>query len=121
MSKKTNQLDPATDAESKNDSYLFPLADPVNGLSKKMTVAQAKEAFGVKKKIYIATGSEVDTLTIPEIAGKEILMIGREMGLIYEVGSSPASNQFTWDDINIVLGAEVSGAGEQFIILYRTY
>jgi hypothetical protein len=48
-------------------------------------------------------------------------MIGREMGLIYEVGSSPLSNQFTWDDADIVLGAEVSGAGEQFIILYRTY
>jgi hypothetical protein len=86
-----------------------------------MTVAQAKEAFGVKKKIYVADGTEGDTLTIPEISGKEILMIGREMGLIYEVGSSPASNQFTWDDTDIVLGTEVSGAGEQFIILYRTY
>jgi hypothetical protein len=121
MSKKTNQLDPTLDSEAQNDSYLLPLADPINGLSKKMTVAQAKEAFGVKKKIYPATGTEGDTLTIPEIAGKEILMIGREMGLIYEVGSSPASNQFTWDDTDIVLGTEVGGAGEQFIILFRTY
>jgi hypothetical protein len=121
MSKKTNQLDPTTDDEARNDSYLLPLADPVNGLSKKMTVAQAKEAFGVKKKIYIATGSEGDTLTIPELSGKEILIIGRGIGLIYEVGSSPASNEFTWDDTDIVLGTEVGGAGEQFIILYRTY
>lgn len=121
MSKKQNQLDAATDDEAKNDSYLLPLADPINGLSKKMTVAQAKEAFGVKKKLYVATGSEGNTLTIPEIAGKEVLMIGRESGLIYEVGSAPASNQFTWDDADVVLGTEVGGAGEQFIILYRTY
>jgi hypothetical protein len=121
MSKKQNQLDAATDAEAKNDSYLLPLADPINGLSKKMTVAQAKEAFGVKKKTYVATGAEGSTLTIPELSGKEVLMIGREMGLIYEVGASPLSNQFTWDDTDIVLGAPVSGAGEQFIILYRTY
>lgn len=121
MSKKTNQLDPTTDADAKNDSYLLPLADPINGLSKKMTIAQAKEAFGVKREIYIADGTEGTTLTIPALAGKQILMIGREMGLIYEVGSSPLSNQFTWDDADIVLGAPVSGAGEQFIILYRTY
>jgi hypothetical protein len=121
MSKKTNQLDPTTDAEAKNDSYLLPLADPVNGLSKKMTVAQAKEAFGVKRETYIASGSEGTTLTIPVLAGKQILLIGRGMGFIYEVGSSPASNEFTWDDTDIVLGAEVSMAGEQFVILYRTY
>lgn len=121
MSKKTNQLDPTSDAEAKNDSYLLPLADPVNGLSKKMTVAQAKEAFGVKNKLYIATGSEGSTLTIPEIQGKQILTILRESGPIFEVGSSPLSNQFTWDDNDIVLGAAVSGPGEQFSILYRTY
>lgn len=121
MSKKTNQLDPTTDAEAKNDSYLLPLADPVNGLSKKMTVAQAKEAFGVKSKLYIATGSEGSTLTVTDVQGKQILTILRESGPIFEVGSAPASNQFTWDDIDIVLGAPVGGAGEQFLILYRTY
>src|ERR1051325_1875315 len=115
MSKKTNQLDPATDAEAKNDSYLFPLADPVNGLSKKMTVAQAKEAFGVKSKLYVATGSEVRTLTIPDIQGKQLLVIMRESGPIFEVGSDPLSNQFTWDDTDIVLGADVSMAGEHFL------
>lgn len=121
MSKKTNQLDATTDSEAKNDSYLLPLADPVNGLSKKMTVAQAKEAFGVKNKLYVATGSEGSTLTIPELLGKQVLVIMRESGPIFEVGSSPLSNQFTWDDADIVLGAPVSGAGEQFLILYRTY
>jgi hypothetical protein len=121
MSKKTNQLDPTTDAEAKNDSYLLPLADPINGLSKKMSVAQAKEAFGVKSKLYVATGSEGSTLTVTEVQGKQILTILRESGPIFEVGSSPLSNQFTWDDIDIGLGAPVGGAGEQFLILYRTY
>lgn len=121
MSKKINQLDATTDADAKNDSYLMPLADPVNGLSKKMTVAQAKEAFGVKSKLYIATGSEGSTLTITDIQGKQILAILRESGPIFEVGTSPLSNQFIWDDADIVLGAEVGGAGEHFLILYRTY
>lgn len=121
MSKKINQLAPTSDAEAKNDSYLLPLADPIDGLSKKMTVAQAKEAFGVKNKLYIATGSEGSTLTITEIQGKQILAILRESGPIFEVGASPLSNQFTWDDMDIVLGAPVGGAGENFLILYRTY
>lgn len=121
MSKKINQLDAATDSEAENDSNLFAVADPINGISKKMTVAQAKEAFGVKHKLYVATGSEGSTLTVPEVQGKQILTILRESGPIFEVGSSPASNQFTWDDSDIGLGAAVGGAGEQFLILYRTY
>jgi hypothetical protein len=121
MSKKTNQLDPTSDTEAKNDSYLLPLADPINGLSKKMTVAQAKEAFGVKSKLYVATGSEGSTLTVSELLGKQILTILRESGPIFEVGSSPLSNQFIWDDADITLGAPVGVAGEQFLILYRTY
>jgi len=121
MSKKTNQLDPTTDSEAKNDSYLLPLADPVNGLSKKMTVAQAKEAFGVKSELYVATGSEGSTLTIAALLGKQILAILRESGPIFEIGSSPDSSQYTWDDTDIVLGAPVNVAGERFLILYRTY
>lgn len=120
MSKKTNKLDPTTDAEAKNDSYLLPLADPINGLSKKMTVFQAKEAFGVKKEVYTGIGTEGSTITIPALLGKQVLMIGREMGIIYEVGSSPASNEYTWDDTDIVLGTDIN-AGERIIILYRTY
>lgn len=120
MSRKQNQLDAATDADAKNDSYLLPLADPVNGISKKMTVAQAKEAFGVKREIYTGLGTEGSTITISALLGKQILYIGREMGTIYEVGSSPASNEYTWDDTDIVLGTDIN-AGERIIILYRTY
>ena len=121
MSKKINQLDAATDAEAKNDSYLLAEADPINGIAKKMTVAQAKEVFATKKLTYIATGTEGSALTISALAGYEILAIFRESGPIFEVGSSPDSSSFTWDDTTIGLGAPVSGAGERFLILYRTY
>ena len=121
MSKKFNQLDPATDAEAKNDSYLLAIADPVNGTAVYMTVSQAKEVFGTKTELYTATGSEGSTLTIPAIQGKQVLSIMRESGPIWEIGSSPDSSQYTWDDTDIVLGAPVSGAGERFLIFYRTY
>ncbi len=58
MSKKINQLTAATDAEATNDSYLFPLADPTNGIALKTSISQAKEVFGVKKTKYIADGTE---------------------------------------------------------------
>jgi hypothetical protein len=121
MSKKFNQLDPISDANAKNDSYLLAQANPVTGLAEYMTVAQAKEVYAAKKKLYTATGSEGSTLTIPELLGYSILLIMRESGPLFEVGSSPLSNQFTWNDTDIVLGAPVGGAGEQFLILYRTY
>lgn len=120
MSKKINQLDPGTDADAKNDSYLLAQADPINGISKKITVAQAKEVFSPKKLKYVATGSEGTTLTIPALAGYEVLLITRGIGAIYEVGASPESDEFTWDDTDIVLGTETS-PGEKFNIIYRTY
>lgn len=121
MSKKINQLDALTDAQAKNDSWVIAQAEPVGGIAKKMTVAQAKEVYATKGLTYTATGSEGTTLTIPALAGYQILLIMRESGPIYEVGSSPDSSSFTWDDTDIVLGAAVSGAGERFRILFRTY
>lgn len=121
MSKKFNQLDPISDANAKNDSWLLGQADPITGLAYKMTVEQAKEVYGTKSLKYVATGSEGSTLTIPTLLGYQILSILRESGPLFEVGSSPLSNQYTWDDTDIGLGAAVSGAGEQFLILYRTY
>ena len=120
MSKKINQLDPGTDADAKNDSYLFAQADPINGLSKKITTAQAKEVFATKKEFYTATGVEGTTITIPALSGRQILLIMRESGPIFEVGASPDSSSFTWDDADIVLGA-ATNPGERFLILHRTY
>jgi hypothetical protein len=121
MSKKINQLDPISDAHAKNDSWLLAQADPVTGIAEKMTVAQAKEVYATKKLKYVATGSEGSTLTIPALLGYSILLIMRESGPLYEVGSAPDSSEFTWNDTDIVLGAAVSGAGERFLILYKTY
>jgi len=120
MSKKINQLDAATDEESKNDSYLDGIADPVNGLAKKRTTAQSKQVFCTKSEKYVATGDEGTTITIPALAGRQILAIFRSSGIIYEVGASPESDEFTWDDADIVLGT-ATNAGEKFLILHRTY
>jgi hypothetical protein len=120
MSKKINQLDAATDAEAMNDSYVLAQADPINGVAKKLTVAQAKEVYGVKRTIYTCTGSEGTSVTIPALSGRQILVIGRGLGFIYEVGSAPASDEYTWDDTTIGLGT-ATNTGEKFIILHRTY
>lgn len=121
MSKKINQLDAATDDEAKNDSWLDPIADPINGIAKKRTTAQSKAVFSTKKLKYVATGTEGSTLTIPQLLGYDILLILRESGPLYEVGASPDSSEFTWDETDIVLGAPVGGAGERFLILYKTF
>lgn len=121
MSKKINQLDDITDVQAKNDSWFMAQSEPISGEAFRMTVAQAKEVYATKSRLYVATGSEGSILTIPELLGYSILLIMRESGPLFEVGSAPLSNQFTWDDTDIVLGAPVGGAGEQFLILYRTY
>jgi hypothetical protein len=120
MSKKINQLDAATDAEAKNDSFLDAIADPINGIAKKRTTAQSKEVFSTKKLKYVATGAEGSSIVIPALSGYEILMIMRESGPIYEVGSAPDSSEFTWDDTTIGLGTDTN-PNERFLILYKTY
>jgi hypothetical protein len=120
MSKKINQLDAATSAEAKNDSWVLAQADPIDGIAKKVTVAQAKEVYGTKAEPYTATGAEGTSIVIPALAGRQILLIMRESGPLYEVGSSPDSSSFTWDDTTIGLGT-ATNAGERFLILHRTY
>lgn len=69
---------------------------------------------------YTATGSEGAELSIPAIVGKKILLITRGNAVIYKVSNSPASNEYTWNDNVITLGA-VTVANEPFLILYRNY
>lgn len=69
---------------------------------------------------YTATGTEGNTLTIPDLAGKKIVLMTRGNAFIYKTSSSPASNEFTWNDTDIGLGA-VTNPGEPFLILYRNY
>lgn len=116
--KKINELDALLDAEVAEDTRLFAIADGTTGLAKKGTVAQAKLVFSPKKVKYVSDNSEGSTLTIPELSGKTILLIARESGIIYEVESAPTSSEFTFDGTDIVLGVEVSGYDERFLILY---
>lgn len=118
--KKINQLDAFTDEQANDDTALLPFADTSSGIAYKVTVAQAKQVFGVQKYKYIAVGDEVATLTITDLSGKNILVIIRETGIIFEVASAPTTSEFTWDGTDIVLGAEVSGAGERFLILFNS-
>jgi hypothetical protein len=117
--KKINQLDTLTDEQVNDDDKLIPLAWDSTGVAHKVSIAQLKELFRVKRHIYTASGSEGDTLTISALEDKNILAILRESAPIYEVESSPISSEYTWDGTDIVLGAVVGGAGERFLILYN--
>ena len=118
MSKKISQLDAATDEEVANDSYLYAIADPTNGLAKKATVSQIKNAYGVKSFRYTALGSEGDTLTLPQLEDRSIVAILRSSGVIYETNDgTPEPDEYTWNGVDIVLGA-ATNLNEKFNILY---
>lgn len=74
----------------------------------------------VYDKEYFTTGAEGTTLTISDIAGKKILFITREGYTIYKVSNAPDTEEYIWDDTNIILGRTVN-ADERFLILYRNY
>lgn len=120
MSKRTDQLTALTDNQVAEDSRLFPIADPATGQLSKCTNAQLKKALSTHKKKYVATGSEGSTLTIAELAGKNIIAIIRESGPIFETDASPDSVEYIWDGTNISLG-NVTGSGERFLILYNNF
>jgi hypothetical protein len=119
MSKRIDQLTAATDAQATNDTWLWLIGDPASGQLYKVTRAQLTAAFGVVQSVkYVATGSEGSTLTIAALASKTILSIAREGGTIYEVTTSPDSEEFTFNSTDITLGRAITGAGERFLILY---
>lgn len=119
MGRTTNLLDSADDATVNNKFQLLPLCDPGSGISAKMTIEQAKKAFGTFKIKYVATGSEGSTLTITELANMEIIQATRENNPLYEVDSSPDPAEFTFDGTDVTLGVPVGGAGERFLFLYK--
>lgn len=69
---------------------------------------------------YTATGTEGTIIDVDEIKGKKILFITRGNAIIYKTSSLPASNEYTWDDVILQLGASTVN-GEPFLILYRNY
>jgi hypothetical protein len=117
--RKVNALDPISNVDAANNTRLIPCADPGTGVSEKMTIAQAKAVFSTYTKKYVATGSEASTLTITELADKEITLAFRGPSLIYETASAPAANEFTFDGTNVGLPFDTT-AGEVFFFHYKT-
>lgn len=69
---------------------------------------------------YIATGTEGTALTIPALAGKKLIFVSRESGVLYKVSNAPDTAEYTWDLTTITLGLATI-AGARFLILYRNY
>lgn len=73
----------------------------------------------VYDEIYIATGTEGTTLTVPAIQGKKVLFVVRDNAPLYKVSNNPGSTEYTWDFTNIGLSVQTA-PGQRFLILYRT-
>lgn len=71
-------------------------------------------------EVYIATGAEGSTLTIPAIAGKRVVLVTRGNNILYPTNSAPASYEYVFDGSTIELGAGTI-ASERFLVLYRNY
>lgn len=69
---------------------------------------------------YVATGAEGTALTIAALAGKKIIFISRENGVLYKVSNNPDTAEYTWDGTTITFGLAVP-VGARFLILYRNY
>lgn len=117
MGKKINQLTSADQATVNTNTRLFVICDPVTGISGKMTIAQAKVAFGSFKKNYVAAGGEA-TLVLSELAGMEILSISREGAGMYQNNASPDSTEFGFDGTTITFGQTLRAA-ERLLIIYK--
>lgn len=79
--------------------------------------------------VYVSDGTEGDTITVPEIEGKKILLLIRESFPQFQVTAFDAnqSTEYLWADspnplVDIKLGTDVNpDGGERFLILYRNY
>ena len=119
LGKKINELTPLTDLEAADPARLLVVADPASGIASSATVAQIRSAFGAKTLLYKATGAEGSTLSPGGVAGKNILFIVRESGVIFPAVSSPDPAEYVWATPDISLGTPVSGVvGERFLIVY---
>ena len=127
---QTNQIQ-ITEDETENDMFAGCYIDFTIETPFKQNICQVPTAFTdfsstietdmkVYDKIYMTTGTEGSTLTIPELAGKKILLLIREDNVMYLVSNLPDNTQYTFDGTNIDLGLPVQKAGERFLILYRT-
>jgi hypothetical protein len=119
MSKRIDQLTPATDSQVLMPSWMWCVGDPTTGQLYNVTSLQLKTLFAPLPLKYVATGSEGTTLTISTLLGKSIQSIAREGQTIYQVSSSPDSTEFTWNGTSLTLGLSVN-PGERFLIIYTS-
>lgn len=118
MGKTVNLLTAAVNDTVANDNRLWSCADPVSGISAKLTSQQVKQVFGTQRYRYAASGSEGTTLTISDLAGRYVLAIYREGSILYDVTVSPDSVEYIWDGTVITFGLALN-PGERLLILYR--
>ena len=69
---------------------------------------------------YTATGNEATTLLLETLAGKNILLVVREMAVLHRVSNLPDPAEYTWDDTQLGLGS-ATNLNERFLIQYRNY
>lgn len=117
MGKKINQLRVATNEEVVNKNWLMAVANPVTGEALQMTIEQARKTFTPQIYVYTASGAEGTTIHVDELVDKNIMLMTREGQEVYEVGDTPASNEFSWDGVDFTLGT-VTNAGERIKIIY---
>jgi hypothetical protein len=120
MSKRIDQLTPATDVQVAMPTWMWCVGDPATGQLYSATTAQLSAMFsggGMSSTKYVAIGSEGTALTIPALSGKTIQSIAREGMVMYQVSSSPDTAEFIWDGTDITLGL-ATNPGERFLILY---
>lgn len=118
MGKTINHLTPLTDTQADDNGRLSPSADPVSGEAGSVTMTQQKLVIGTNHIKYVATGLEGTTLTLADLAQKDVISIAREGATMYEVVATPDSVEFIWDGTIITFGL-APRAGERFLILYR--
>lgn len=116
--KKVNQLEALTDEQVDDDSRLWGVGLSSTGKLSKATTQQLKKTFHTKKRLFVAVGDEGTTITLSELAGRDVLIIAREGQVLYEVEEDPGNEEYIWDLTDITLGLETS-AGERFLIIYK--
>lgn len=118
MSKRVDQLSALTDNDVMNDGRLMPLGDPATGQLYKATMAQLKKAVTVQKYyVQIAAGDDHTTFAPITLNDTTILATIREGSLVYQVDSSPDSEEYTWDGTTLTFGRSLT-VGERLLFLY---
>lgn len=118
MSKRIDQLSALSDNDVFQDSRLFAIGDPSTGQLFKGTMAQLKKALSIQKFFVKIPSGDANTTYAPiELTGATVIAIIREGSLVYEVDSSPDSEEYTWDGNVFTFGRSLY-PNERVLFLY---